>query len=196
MGHRRPRVIPSPLLDAGRTIDFAPLEELTGEVAILLWRTLRSITLWTQTCPDEHRHLSNVAVYRDRRAQIHATEIEPAIVPALLTATEIFDPGSDPTADALQMLTCRSPPGRQRLTQAERPSDRPVATGRVLQVPSLASAATRSGFHHRRVVCHTLTLLAYPRPTCRPSGWADLHGICRELRRKSCLEHPGNVANT
>lgn len=101
MGHRRPRVIPPPLLDEGRTIDFAPLEELPDEVAILLWRTLRSITLWIQTGPDEDRHLSNLAIYRDRCAQIHAADLEPVVVPALLIAAEIFDPGSDPSAGRL-----------------------------------------------------------------------------------------------
>lgn len=98
---RRPRVIPPPLLDDGRTADFAPLEEFSGNVAILLWRTLRSITLWTHTDPDEHQHLSNPAAYRDRRDQIQAAEIDTAIMPALLTAAELLNPTSDYSPERL-----------------------------------------------------------------------------------------------
>lgn len=56
-GRQRKWCIPSAILRSpGETLDGIPiLHELGGELGLLLWRTVRSITLWAST-PEEERH--------------------------------------------------------------------------------------------------------------------------------------------
>lgn len=70
---RQPQRVPPPLLTGNERVDGQGiLDELTGEEALVIWKTFRAVALWTQLRPRQRKELISSEAYQSRLAHLRA----------------------------------------------------------------------------------------------------------------------------
>lgn len=78
--------VPPPLTRGGELLEGADiLREMTGEAAVLVWKSLRSITLWASAAPREHTDLFADGAEQRRIAEILVTDVDAELMGPLRT---------------------------------------------------------------------------------------------------------------
>src|SRR5215217_5938233 len=92
MRARRWRV-PPPLTRAGELLEGAEvLTEVSGETAVLLWKSLRTVTLWASASPqDQVMELFAPGARQRRLAELLAADLDPALCGPLEGLTILLD---------------------------------------------------------------------------------------------------------
>lgn len=87
--------VPPPLTRGGELLEGADiLREMTGEASVLVWKSLRSLTLWASATPREQAELFADGAEQRRIAEIMVTELDPELVGPLRTfAAVLGNPG-------------------------------------------------------------------------------------------------------
>lgn len=98
--------VPPPLTRDGELLEGVDvLEEISGEAAVVLWKTLRSVTLWAESSPEEQRTLFAEGA-RDRRwADLLSTPLEEELLEPLRTLSAVLD--GEGARRATIALACR-----------------------------------------------------------------------------------------
>lgn len=95
---------PPPLLRRGELTEGAEvLAELTGDRAVLLWKTLRNVTLWSTAASDKRASLFAAGSHRKRIAEILASEAQGTLHEPLKTLASILDPSSQPPREVISL---------------------------------------------------------------------------------------------
>src|SRR5688572_27158903 len=69
--------VPPPLTRSGELLEGADiLRELSGEAAVLVWKSMRTVTLWASALPREHAELFADAAASRRVAEIMAADLD------------------------------------------------------------------------------------------------------------------------
>lgn len=83
--------VPPPLTRGGELLEGADiLREMTGEAAVLVWKSLRSVTLWASATPRDHSDLFADGAEQRRVAEIMVTQLDAELVGALRTFAEVL----------------------------------------------------------------------------------------------------------
>jgi tetratricopeptide (TPR) repeat protein len=99
--------VPPPLTRGAEMLEGAEiLAEVPGETALLLWKTLRSLTLWASVAPQEQAELFAPEAHRRRTAELLAAVLEPALREPLEVLASVLEPRPEPRRDVLA-LACR-----------------------------------------------------------------------------------------
>lgn len=87
--------VPPPLTSGGELLEGGEiLRELTGELSVLLWKSLRSVTLWASASPREQPELFAEGAQRRRLAEILTSEVDPELVEPLKSLADLLgNPG-------------------------------------------------------------------------------------------------------
>lgn len=99
--------VPPPLTRGGEMLEGAEiLRELSGELSVLLWKSLRSVTLWTSATPREQAELFSEGAQRRRMAELLAVEIDPELVEPLRVFADLLGSPEEGRRPAVA-LACR-----------------------------------------------------------------------------------------
>lgn len=99
--------VPPPLTRGPELMEGAEiLREVSGEAAVLLWKSLRSVTLWATTDPREQAKLFAPGAGERRMAEILAVEIEEELAQPLQTFAALLDSPTSLSKEAVA-LACR-----------------------------------------------------------------------------------------
>lgn len=83
--------VPPPLTRGGELLEGADiLREMTGEAAVLVWKSLRSVTLWASAAPREQTELFADGAEQRRIAEIMVTELDLELIGPLRTFAEVL----------------------------------------------------------------------------------------------------------
>lgn len=83
--------VPPPLTRGADVLEGADiLREMTGEAAVLVWKSLRSVTLWAAASPRDHGELFAEGAEERRVAEILVAEIDPEVVDSLHTLATVL----------------------------------------------------------------------------------------------------------
>lgn len=83
--------VPPPLTRGGELLEGADiLREMNGEAAVLLWKSLRSVTLWASAAPREHAELFADGAEQRRIAEILVTELDSELLGPLRTFAQVL----------------------------------------------------------------------------------------------------------
>lgn len=66
------------------------LEEIPGKLGLLLWQSVRDVTLWAGTPAEAREGLFTPGAERERRAALQTAAVDPALEPALARVAEIL----------------------------------------------------------------------------------------------------------
>jgi tetratricopeptide (TPR) repeat protein len=100
--------IPPPLIHGSEPLEGGMvLQEVAGEVGVVLWQALRDVMLWSQTPPADRGELFSPAARERRLAAILAAAPEPALESQLRVLTELTAAPSTMKAE-LVTVTCRA----------------------------------------------------------------------------------------
>jgi tetratricopeptide (TPR) repeat protein len=90
---RQPQRLPPPILGGGEILDgTVVLEEIGGDLGMLLWRTARSARLWASLPEGERSRAFGEGAGRARAEEIAAAGIPPALAGPLAKAAAILQP--------------------------------------------------------------------------------------------------------
>lgn len=97
---RQPQRIPPPITYGDDALDAGiVLRELPGDLALLLWKTVRAVTLWAGLPPEERAEAFAPEALAHRRQAIGGDAVPAEIRPRLEAAARVLDPaGADPEA--------------------------------------------------------------------------------------------------
>lgn len=83
--------VPPPLTRGGELLEGADiLREMTGEAAVLIWKSLRSVMLWASASPREHAELFAEGAEQRRIAEILAVDLDAELVGPLRTFAQVL----------------------------------------------------------------------------------------------------------
>jgi Flp pilus assembly protein TadD len=100
---RRWCVPPAILREPAETLEGSHvLDEVGGAVGLLLWQSLRDVTLWAGVPPEERAGLFAVGAGAHRQALFRAAAVEPALDMAVTTFTALAD---DPASASPPLLS-------------------------------------------------------------------------------------------
>jgi tetratricopeptide (TPR) repeat protein len=87
--------VPPPLTRGGELLEGADiLREMTGEAAVLVWKSLRSVMLWASASPREHAELFAEGAEQRRIAEILVVDLDAELVGPLRTFAQVLgNPG-------------------------------------------------------------------------------------------------------
>ena len=99
--------IPPAILHGEETLEGTEmLEEVTGETGVLLWQSLRDVTLWSGAAPENRAGLFSPGAGEARRQVLKSTKAEPEIRAPLDTLAELVEnPGE--IAEETVTAACR-----------------------------------------------------------------------------------------
>ena len=100
--------VPPPLTRAGELLEGTEvLTEVTGEAAVLLWKSLRTVTLWASASPqDQVMELFAPGARQRRLAELLAADLDPALSGPLEALTVLLDQPMRARREAVA-LSCR-----------------------------------------------------------------------------------------
>jgi tetratricopeptide (TPR) repeat protein len=99
--------VPPPLTRGGELLEGADiLREMTGEAAVLVWKSLRSVTLWASASPREHAELFAEGAEQRRIAEILVTQLDAELIGPLRTFAEVLGSPAAVRREAVA-LACR-----------------------------------------------------------------------------------------
>lgn len=87
---RRWRVLPAARIHADRPTGADVLNDCTGDLAVVLWRTLRAVHLWAAAAPCDRKELFAPGAQEQRLAEILAASPDAALEPPLITLSEML----------------------------------------------------------------------------------------------------------
>ena len=87
---RRQRVPPALTRGSERVDGISILDELNGDLGLLLWRFARNVTLWAETLPDQRASLFPDGAARSRIAELQVAEVHPELRGPLSVLTELL----------------------------------------------------------------------------------------------------------
>lgn len=99
MSRRQPQRAPPPLTYGAEILDGeATLWELTGDLALFLWKTSRTVRLWSELGPEERTEAFTEGAYAERLTQLRGLRLEPDLLQALEGAAAVLQRGDvDPS---------------------------------------------------------------------------------------------------
>ncbi|MQA88903.1 MAG: hypothetical protein GEU90_01530 [Gemmatimonas sp.] len=90
---KQPQRLPPPILHDGETIDSAiVLTEFSGDLGLLLWKTVRSVRLWGELSEGERPQAFGDGALAQRRGWIEGTLVPDEIRPAMQKAAAVLQP--------------------------------------------------------------------------------------------------------
>ena len=99
--------VPPPLTRGDELLEGSEiLRELSGETGVLLWKSLRTVTLWTSASPQEQLSLFAAGARSRRLAELLAADLDPALRQPLETLTALLDEPLEARREVVA-LSCR-----------------------------------------------------------------------------------------
>ena len=99
--------VPPPLTRTGEMLEGAEiLNEVVSETGVLLWKSLRNVTLWSSTTPREQLELFAVGARERRESEILAVDPDRPLVEPLRVLASLLDNQAGVRHEAIA-LTCR-----------------------------------------------------------------------------------------
>jgi tetratricopeptide (TPR) repeat protein len=84
--------VPPPLTRAGELLEGVEvLSEVSGETAVLLWKSLRNVTLWASASVQEQGELFTSGARQRRLAELLAADLDPTLRGPLESLTTLLD---------------------------------------------------------------------------------------------------------
>ncbi len=106
-GRTRRWRVPPPLTRAGELLEGVEiLNEVPTETGVVLWKSLRNVTLWSGTTPREQTELFAAGARERRESEILATVLDPRLAEPLRVLASLLDNGSGVRNEAVA-LACR-----------------------------------------------------------------------------------------
>lgn len=87
---RRQRVPPALTRGSERVDGISILDEINGDLGLLLWRSARNVTLWAETPPDQRASLFPDGAARSRIAELQVAEVHPELRGPLSVLTALL----------------------------------------------------------------------------------------------------------
>jgi len=87
---RRQRVPPALTRGSERVDGISILDEVNGDLGLLLWRSARNVTLWAETPPDQRASLFPDEAARSRIAELQVAEVHAELRGPLSVLTELL----------------------------------------------------------------------------------------------------------
>lgn len=92
---QQPQRIPPPITYGEDALDAGiVLEELSGDLALALWKTVRTVYLWAALPPDERGEAFAPEAFGRRMEVLRQEAVPPEIRPALEAAARVLDPST------------------------------------------------------------------------------------------------------
>jgi len=102
---RRWCIPPAILREADETLEGTGLlEEIRGEAGLLLWHSLRDVTLWAEVTPEERATLFSPPAAAERLRLLHAAAVEPALEVSLTTLAALVANPSGANAEIVTLV--------------------------------------------------------------------------------------------
>ena len=99
--------VPPPLTRGAELLEGAEiLREMTGEVAVLVWKSLRSVTLWAAANPRDHGELFADGAQERRVAELLTTDMDQELADSLHTLAAVLSGRPQLRREAVA-LACR-----------------------------------------------------------------------------------------
>ena len=117
--HTRRWRVPPPLTRGPELMEGAEiLREVSGEAAVLLWKSLRSVTLWATTDPRDQARLFSPGAGERRMAEILVTPVDDELTEPLQTFAALLDSPLSQSREAVALACRRVAPwaAKQQLT--------------------------------------------------------------------------------